>query len=55
MKLVIRKLECGHWLIVRVLTDVFDEAYIYFHPIAHVDTFSDVLLLINGEATLEYV
>jgi len=55
MKFIIRKLECGHWIIVRVFSDVFDEAYIYFQPIAHVDTFSDILLLINGEASIEYV
>lgn len=50
--IIIRRAACGHW---KIFTCLEIDDIIYFHSIAHLDTFSDVLLLINGEAELVYV
>lgn len=50
---IIRKGKCGHWVIYEVIDIEYD--IVIFNEYPHIDTFSDILLLINGEATLEYV
>lgn len=45
--ITVRKLKCGHWTIIRCAEH---GDYYYFIEEAHVDDFTDILLILNGLA-----
>jgi hypothetical protein len=49
---VVRKMPCGHWVAITVLTSPLSEAIFMITGEYHFDAFDEFLMVLNGEAVI---